>query len=1245
MPEACRRWTAAICSLALLLVLAQLISAAPPAHAAVNGYRFATWNMRGASEGKKWTEDIPGFFEDRSMHRPRNAVLMMQEAGAMPASSPSNPITTHAFNPGYTDYTNPVGVPATVPITVYQYNFGTASRPTHTLYWIRTDTNPTTPGSGRVNMAIMVRLDQLNGNVPQPLVIQPDTMPGGSRPRPLIGVRIGNDSFYSIHGFSGSGNDRHRAVAAVRDRGSVPGGQWVVAGDFNYNLQSPGAPANPNDAFQGMQPGNTVMRTGEFTHHDSDLNENSELDYAVSSDPPTGAVRASRMLNLGSDHWPVEFNSPFAQPPCTGFGVTDNSDPCVPPPTMAARSTGVIFSNRTGCDLTLEWRGLLHGIWTASPPDRISREQGASWGSESSGIATGTEANVRYVTQNCSIRSNDNRQVQLHWDNPFIGSNSYDEAGSDYSTFRIDRAGGVGNNAVVTWTVGQKPLAVVAMGDSYISGEAGRWAGNANSGSGGSAWGTDRASSACNADESNCQHDLQGVYGDTGYDGGSRCDRSDVSEIAGAEIDGVPPELRFNLACSGATTDNVVQSGFKGEKPQVEQLKELAKLYQIKTIVLSVGGNDLDLVGAMTQCGFNFMTGLKSCKAAGADGVIRGKLAGVEDKVVGATDAIHAAMRSQGYDSGNYRLVLQSYPGPIADADDNHYRYPAENYERYQSGGCPFYNEDATWARKEVIPAVSTMLRSAARRGNAFFIDMQDALAGHELCRTGTKQATAANSSANPLPAAQAEWVRWVPYVLMPWGSQGDKQEAIHPNAYGQRALSSCLTQANNQISSGGREFRCSSSPGSSLPSLQTVEYDPMYTYGSVNRATGFLASVQDRSAPSVRTDYVKDPITGDPRPPAGPELKLGVPRSYTGGFFAPGGKFKDGYQSSFTYDNAAAVYAFLQTGEYDRAKKLGDSLLYAQDHDPVNDGRIRASYLPDPFITTLGRDYPVGTPYIGGWSVYTGNMAWAGMAFAHLYKATGDGRYLAGALRAANWIQANSADDRGVGGYTGGYADDSPGENGTGMVKRTWKATEHNIDVGAFFAMLNQLTGDQVWKARSDNAFTFVKSMLSADLNHLWTGTGLDGVSVNEDAVPEDIQTWSYLATLDPAYARTVDWAAGRMAASDGPVNPATGQRMFQGVGFTTLDTTGVWFEGTAHLLAAYQARKAAGDTDKANALINTLQQAQEHAPNADGAGIVAASHDYLDTGQGDRYHASLHTGATAWFIIGAKGGNPFRL
>jgi hypothetical protein len=107
-------------------------------------------------------------------------------------------------------------------------------------------------------------------------------------------------------------------------------------------------------------------------------------------------------------------------------------------------------------------------------------------------------------------------------------------------------------------------------------------------------------------------------------------------------------------------------------------------------------------------------------------------------------------------------------------------------------------------------------------------------------------------------------------------------------------------------------------------------------------------------------------------------------------------------------------------------------------------------------------------------------------------------------------------------------------------------------------------------------------------------------------------------------------------LAASDGG---------FTGIGFSNTDTSKVWFEGTAHLVAALNARRGPGDQARISTYLASLRSAQLTAPNADGKGIVAASSDGLDTGFGDLYYASLHTGATAWYLLAATGVNPFVL
>jgi hypothetical protein len=347
----------------------------------------------------------------------------------------------------------------------------------------------------------------------------------------------------------------------------------------------------------------------------------------------------------------------------------------------------------------------------------------------------------------------------------------------------------------------------------------------------------------------------------------------------------------------------------------------------------------------------------------------------------------------------------------------------------------------------------------------------------------------------------------------------------------------------------------------------------------------------------------------------------LRLPQSFTGGYLGA-----QNFVSSFSYDDALVIMALLERGNDDdiaRAETLGNTLLYAQAHDPLGDGRLRASYQPNPFITADG------TPYIGSPATYTGNMAWAGLAFVHLYADTGNTSYLNGALTLANWIQTNAYDGtHGTPGYTGGRdANNNP---------LTYKATEHNIDVGAFFTLLAKVSGDSTWSTRAQTAFGFVHSMWDPATSKFWTGTQTDGMTTNYYPVPEDVQTWSYLATDDATYAASIDWARTNLAATDGG---------FTGVSFSNADTSKVWFEGTAHALAALYARHTSTDMANAATLLASLQSAQASAPNTDGNGIVAASSDGLTTGFGDTYYASLHTGATAWYILAAEQADPFVL
>ncbi len=64
-----------------------------------------------------------------------------------------------------------------------------------------------------------------------------------------------------------------------------------------------------------------------------------------------------------------------------------------------------------------------------------------------------------------------------------------------------------------------------------------------------------------------------------------------------------------------------------------------------------------------------------------------------------------------------------------------------------------------------------------------------------------------------------------------------------------------------------------------------------------------------------------------------------------------------------------------------------------------------------------------------------------------------------------------------------------------------------------------------------------------------------------------------------------------------------------------------------------------------QAQKYIGDVAYAQANGPNADGLGIIAASKNGLSDCDGDKYYASLHVGATAWYVLAAGDANPFLL
>lgn len=121
-----------------------------------------------------------------------------------------------------------------------------------------------------------------------------------------------------------------------------------------------------------------------------------------------------------------------------------------PADSTASRSVQAFVTNNTHCTWTRVSFSLSHGVWLTEPEDIV--HAATMWESESNGLATGTEGVATYRLGNCADPSQNTKFVRFHWDNPYVGSNSYDNVGTSTGVHAV-RSGGSGDNAIVTWVV------------------------------------------------------------------------------------------------------------------------------------------------------------------------------------------------------------------------------------------------------------------------------------------------------------------------------------------------------------------------------------------------------------------------------------------------------------------------------------------------------------------------------------------------------------------------------------------------------------------------------------------------------------------------------------------------------------------------------------------------------------------------------------------------------------------------
>lgn len=323
---------------------------------------------------------------------------------------------------------------------------------------------------------------------------------------------------------------------------------------------------------------------------------------------------------------------------------------------------------------------------------------------------------------------------------------------------------------------------VVALGDSAISGEAGRWAGNTN--------GASSRTDALGA----------GAYNDAGTrEAIPGCHRSKAAEVHIG--DGV---VSTNLACSGARTytrPNKPGIDFQG---QTAMLRDVAAAGNVKAVVVLIGANDYGFADIVETCVLNWLTSPSWWKNYCQDDSNMVKMfsaaniAKVTQDVRGAFDNVRTAMAQAGYADTDYTILAQTYSAPLPVASG--IRYPESGWTRQSIGGCGVWNRDADWARNTVVEVLNRTVRDAvAGMPNVRVLNMVEALSGRKLCEKTVglleEKGVATWQSAGAVD--KTEWVhqiRTVTAIFPPYQIQEDG----HPNYWGQLALRNCLRQAYN---------------------------------------------------------------------------------------------------------------------------------------------------------------------------------------------------------------------------------------------------------------------------------------------------------------------------------------------------------------------------------------------------------------------------------------------------------------
>ncbi|MFN8125495.1 MAG: hypothetical protein U0R64_03160 [Candidatus Nanopelagicales bacterium] len=383
---------------------------------------------------------------------------------------------------------------------------------------------------------------------------------------------------------------------------------------------------------------------------------------------------------------------------------------------------------------------------------------------------------------------------------------------------------GAGDSAdTVSREAGTSTKTLVMLGDSYMSGEAGRIASNLY---------VKKAQKERDVDE-----EVGGVTVG-GFDVYDQKQDADVPATPYCHRTTSAPGFigngwtTINLACSGAETVSntfTLKDGktsawkpgidygknLNGDIGQARMLEQIATDTPVDAVALSIGGNNFNFSGLISFCVEKYILSQNCSEKEWAKSLISdAKAKEVQEAIEAALFNVQRAMFTAdvAYREKPWKLVYQLPPLPMSSHDQNAF---GESLNERSDGGCYFRDKDLDWfgdtaakvIRNTMVKAVSNFYSSGKKKGawTLTVIDDSNAFDQRRLCdkTTDRKTTTVSPGIQNPPDwekvGKNAEWISeiklWDQIFNVP-NRLHLATEPMHPTYWGQRALASCMRLA-----------------------------------------------------------------------------------------------------------------------------------------------------------------------------------------------------------------------------------------------------------------------------------------------------------------------------------------------------------------------------------------------------------------------------------------------------------------